>query len=46
MQLARTVKDVTIFGVCGKIKHEKLKESGTIDHILERGSDYNAEVKK
>jgi len=46
VQLARTVKDVTIFGVCGKSKHETLKGNGQIDHLLERGSDYSSEVRK
>ncbi|KAF0765704.1 synaptic vesicle membrane protein VAT-1-like [Aphis craccivora] len=42
-QLCKTV-DVTVFGVASKTKHEALK--GTIDHLLERGSDYAAEVRK
>ncbi|PBC28155.1 Synaptic vesicle membrane protein VAT-1 [Apis cerana cerana] len=46
VQLAKTVKDVTIFGVCSKSKHEALKATGTIDHILERGADYSNEVRK
>ena len=46
MQLAKTVKDVTIFGVCSKSKHEALKNAGTIDHLLERGADYSNEVRK
>ncbi|XP_033215819.1 synaptic vesicle membrane protein VAT-1 homolog-like [Belonocnema kinseyi] len=45
VQLAKTVKDVTIFGVCSKSKHEQLKDSG-IDHLLERGVDYVNEVRK
>ncbi|XP_043679112.1 synaptic vesicle membrane protein VAT-1 homolog-like [Vespula pensylvanica] len=46
VQLAKTVKDVTIFGVCSKSKHEALKSSGTIDYLLERGTDYSNEVRK
>ncbi|KAI4499810.1 hypothetical protein M0802_005066 [Mischocyttarus mexicanus] len=46
IQLAKTVKDVTIFGVCSKSKHEALKSSGTIDYLLERGTDYSNEVRK
>lgn len=46
VQLAKTVNDVTIFGVCSKSKHESLKATGTIDHILERGTDYSSEVRK
>ena len=46
MQLAKTVKDVTIFGVCSKSKHEALKNDGTIDNLLERGADYSNEVRK
>ncbi|XP_012257117.2 synaptic vesicle membrane protein VAT-1 homolog-like [Athalia rosae] len=46
VQLAKTVKDVVIFGVCSKSKHEALKEAGTIDHLLERGADYSGEVRK
>lgn len=46
VQLAKTVKDVTIFGVCSKSKHEALKNAGTIDHLLERGADYSNEVRK
>ncbi|XP_066582255.1 synaptic vesicle membrane protein VAT-1 homolog-like [Prorops nasuta] len=46
VQLARTVKDVTIFGVCSKSKHEALKITGSIDQLLERGSDYSNEVRK
>lgn len=46
VQLAKTVKDVTIFGVCSKSKHEALKQAGTIDHLLERGTDYSNEVRK
>ncbi|KZC10793.1 Synaptic vesicle membrane protein VAT-1 homolog-like, partial [Dufourea novaeangliae] len=33
VQLAKTVNDVTIFGVCSKSKHEALKAVGTIDHF-------------
>ncbi|KAL6260411.1 hypothetical protein P5V15_007937 [Pogonomyrmex californicus] len=46
VQLAKTVKDVTIFGVCSKSKHEALKNAGTIDYLLERGADYSNEVRK
>ncbi|XP_034191052.1 synaptic vesicle membrane protein VAT-1 homolog-like isoform X2 [Osmia lignaria lignaria] len=46
VQLAKTVKDVTIFGVCSKSKHEALKAAGTIDHLLERSTDYTNEVRK
>lgn len=46
VQLAKTVKDVTIFGVCSKSKHEALKNAGTIDYLLERGTDYSNEVRK
>lgn len=45
-QLSKTVKDVTIIGICSKSKHEALKESGLIDHLLERGSDYSNEIRK
>lgn len=43
-QLCKTVDNVTVFGVASKSKHEALK--GNIDHLLERGSDYAAEVRK
>lgn len=43
-QLSKTVSDVTVFGVASKSKHEALKAS--IDHLLERGSDYASEVRK
>uniref|UniRef100_A0A6B2EMA7 Putative vesicle amine transport protein n=1 Tax=Phlebotomus kandelakii TaxID=1109342 RepID=A0A6B2EMA7_9DIPT len=46
VQLARTVSDVQVFGVCSKNKHEALKAGGLIDHLLERGSDYTNEVRK
>lgn len=47
VQLARTVEDVTVFGVCSKGKHEALKQLNLpIDHLLERGSDYSSEVRK
>lgn len=47
VQLAKTVPDVTIFGVCSKGKHEALKTSDVpIDHLLERGSDYVSEIRK
>lgn len=46
-QLAKTVPDVTVFGVCSKTKHEALKaNNNNIDHLLERGSDYTSEVRK
>lgn len=46
-QLAKTVQDVTIFGVCSKSKHEALKASNSpIDHFLERNNDYVSEVRK
>lgn len=45
-QLAKTVKDVTIFGVCSKSKHETLSTYGNIDHFLERGCDYSETVRK
>lgn len=43
-QLCKTIDNVTVFGVASKTKHETLK--GSIDHLLERGSDYAAEVRK
>ncbi|XP_063225913.1 synaptic vesicle membrane protein VAT-1 homolog-like isoform X2 [Bacillus rossius redtenbacheri] len=43
-QLCRTVSDVVVFGVASKSKHEALQS--TIDHLLERGSDYGSEVRK
>ncbi|XP_056629777.1 synaptic vesicle membrane protein VAT-1 homolog-like [Diorhabda sublineata] len=47
VQLAKTIPDVTIFGVCSKGKHEALKAAESpIDHLLERGSDYTSEVRK
>lgn len=47
VQLAKTVPDVTIFGVCSKGKHEALKAAESpIDHLLERGSDYTSEIRK
>lgn len=47
VQLARTVPDVTIFGICSKGKHEALKESNiSIDHLIERGNDYSGEIRK
>lgn len=47
VQLAKTVPDVTIFGVCSKSKHDALKEANSpIDHLLERGSDYINEIRK
>lgn len=47
MQLARTVEDVTIFGVCSKGKHEALKNLNMpIDHLIEKGNDYSNEVRE
>ncbi|XP_019881754.2 synaptic vesicle membrane protein VAT-1 homolog-like [Aethina tumida] len=47
VQLAKTVPNVTIFGVCSKSKHEALKNANSpIDHLLERGSDYVSEIRK
>ncbi|KAM3963204.1 synaptic vesicle membrane protein VAT-1 homolog-like isoform 2-T2 [Aphomia sociella] len=46
-QLAKTVDNVTVFGVCSKSKHEALKaNNNNIDHLLEKGSDYSSEVRK
>lgn len=45
-QLCRTVKDVTVIGICSKSKHEALKATGLVDHLLERGSDYSNEIRK
>ncbi|CAH1163559.1 unnamed protein product [Phaedon cochleariae] len=47
VQLAKTVPDVTIFGVCSKGKHDALRAAGSpVDHLLERGGDYVGEVRK
>lgn len=47
VQLAKTVEDVTIIGICSKSKHESLKNANSpIDHLLERGNDYPSEVRK
>lgn len=43
-QLARTVEGVTVIGVASKSKHEAIQ--GSIDHIIERGTDYASEVRK
>lgn len=43
-QLARTVEGVKIIGVASKSKHEAIQES--LDHLIERGSDYASEVRK
>ncbi|XP_052130117.1 synaptic vesicle membrane protein VAT-1 homolog-like [Frankliniella occidentalis] len=43
-QLARTVEGVKIIGVASKAKHEAIQ--GSIDHIIERGTDYASEVRK
>lgn len=45
VQLARTIPNVTIFGVCSKSKHEALAATGLIDHLIDR-SDYVNEVRK
>lgn len=45
VQLARTIPNVTIFGVCSKSKHETLAATGLIDHLIDR-SDYVNEVRK
>lgn len=45
VQLARTVPNVTIFGVCSKSKHEALATTGLIDHLIDR-TDYVNEVRK
>ncbi|XP_055606939.1 synaptic vesicle membrane protein VAT-1 homolog-like [Uranotaenia lowii] len=45
VQLARTVPNVTIFGVCSKSKHEALAATGLIDHLIDR-TDYVNEVRK
>uniref|UniRef100_U5EL92 Putative vesicle amine transport protein 1 log-like protein n=1 Tax=Corethrella appendiculata TaxID=1370023 RepID=U5EL92_9DIPT len=45
VQLARTVPNVTIFGVCSKSKHEALSATGLIDHLIDR-TDYVNEVRK
>lgn len=45
VQLARTVPNVTIFGVCSKSKHEALAATGLIDHLIDR-ADYVNEVRK
>ncbi|KAJ8925434.1 hypothetical protein NQ315_009267, partial [Exocentrus adspersus] len=47
VQLAKTIPNVTIFGVCSKTKHEALKNANSpVDHLVERGSDYVSEVRK
>ncbi|XP_054278604.1 synaptic vesicle membrane protein VAT-1 homolog-like [Macrosteles quadrilineatus] len=43
-QLCKTEKDTVVFGVASKSKHEAIKDS--VDHLLERGTDYTAELKK
>lgn len=45
VQLARTIPNVTIFGVCSKGKHEALAATGLIDHLIDR-TDYVNEVRK
>ncbi|KAL0278671.1 UNVERIFIED_CONTAM: hypothetical protein PYX00_000424 [Menopon gallinae] len=44
VQLSKTIPDVKVFGIASKAKHEKLKDS--VEHLLERGSDYASEVRK
>lgn len=47
VQLAKTLPDVTVFGVCSKGKHESLQAANSpVDHLIERGADYVAEVRK
>lgn len=47
VQLAKTIPDITIFGLCSKGKHEALKEANSpVDQLLEKGSDYVSEVRK
>lgn len=36
--------DVKVLGVAGKGKHEAMKDS--VDHLLERGTDYIGEARK
>lgn len=43
-QLARTVEGVTVIGVASKSKHEAIQNS--INHVIERGTDYASEVRK
>ncbi|KAI5709808.1 hypothetical protein M8J76_008610 [Diaphorina citri] len=43
-QLCKTVADVKLFGIASKSKHEAL--SASIEHLLERGTDYASEVRK
>ncbi|VEN39293.1 unnamed protein product [Callosobruchus maculatus] len=46
-QLAKTVPNVIVFGVCSKSKHESLQAAGApVDRLLDRTSDYAAEVRK
>ena len=40
----KNIQDVKLFGVASKGKHESLKDR--IDHLLERGTDYVAEIRK
>ncbi|KAG8318157.1 Type I Polyketide synthase [Homalodisca vitripennis] len=42
-QLSKTVEDTVVFGVASKAKHEAIKDS--VDHLLERGTDYASEVR-
>uniref|UniRef100_A0A8D9ACM5 Synaptic vesicle membrane protein VAT-1 homolog-like n=1 Tax=Cacopsylla melanoneura TaxID=428564 RepID=A0A8D9ACM5_9HEMI len=43
-QLIKTVPDVKLLGIASKTKHEGL--ASTIEHLLERGTDYASEVRK
>ncbi|XP_075215689.1 synaptic vesicle membrane protein VAT-1 homolog-like [Lycorma delicatula] len=43
-QLCKTVDNVTVIGIASKGKHETIKDS--VDHLIERGTDYSAEVRK
>lgn len=42
-QLARTVDNVTLFGVCSKSKHDAVKD--LYDHVIDR-NDYVNEIRK
>ncbi|XP_014243553.1 synaptic vesicle membrane protein VAT-1 homolog-like [Cimex lectularius] len=44
VQLCRTLEDVKVLGIASKHKHESLASS--VDHLLERGSDYTNEIRK
>lgn len=45
-QLLKTIDGVTLFGVASKSKHEALEATGSINHLIERGTDYLNEVRK